>query len=51
MEQNSRIQKSFFNISSDFVINIVKTILSFVTRTVFIYCLGEESLGLNRIIY
>ena len=51
MEKSSRIKKSFFNVSSNFIINIVKVILSFVTRTFFIHYLGKEALGLNRIIY
>ena len=42
-----RTKKSFLNIGSNFFIMMVKTILTFVTRTVFIHYLGEEALGLN----
>lgn len=42
-----RTKKSIFNISSNFTILMIKTILSFVTRTIFIKFLGEEALGLN----
>ena len=42
-----RTKKSFLNIGSNFLIMIIKTILTFVTRTVFIHYLGEEALGLN----
>lgn len=42
-----RTKKSFFNVGANFLINLVKAILTFITRTVFIYCLGEEALGLN----
>lgn len=42
-----RTKKSFLNIGSNFFIMMVKTFLTFLTRTVFIYCLGEEALGLN----
>lgn len=42
-----RTKKSFLNIGSNFLIMITKTILTFVTRTVFIHYLGEEALGLN----
>ena len=41
-----RTKKSFLNIGSNFLIMIIKTILTFVTRTIFIHCLGEEALGL-----
>lgn len=42
-----RTKKSFLNIGSNFFIMIIKTILTFVSRTVFIYCLGKEALGIN----
>lgn len=42
-----RTKKAALNIGSNLIVQILKTILSFVTRTVFIYCLGQESLGLN----
>ena len=35
------------NFSSRIAIYLATTILSFATRTVFIYCLGEEYLGIN----
>lgn len=43
----SRTKKSFFNVASNFSISITKSILSFVTRTIFIKILGETALGLN----
>lgn len=42
-----RTKKTFLNIGFNFIIMIIKTILTFVTRTVFIYCLGKEALGVN----
>ena len=47
MKNESRTKNSFFNITSNFTIMMIKTILSFVTRTVFIKVLGETALGLN----
>ena len=43
------MRTSFFlkNFTSRVVIYIATTLLAFVTRTVFIYCLGEEYLGIN----
>ena len=43
------MRTSFFlkNFTSRIVIYIATTLLAFVTRTVFIYCLGEEYLGIN----
>ena len=35
------------NFSSRIAIYLATTLLAFVTRTVFIYCLGEEYLGIN----
>lgn len=43
----TRTKKSFFNAFSNFIIMMLKTILAFITRTVFIKYLGEEALGLN----
>lgn len=43
----TRTENSLLNIGSNFVLQMVKTILSFITRTVFIYFLGKEALGLN----
>ncbi len=45
--ETSRTKNSFFNMSSNFLILIVQTILSFVTRTIFIRVLGETNLGLD----
>lgn len=42
-----RTKKSFFNIGTNFITTCVKYIMSFITRTVFIYCLGKNELGLN----
>lgn len=42
-----RQKKSFLNISSNFLILLSNTILSFVVRTVFIKVLGEQYLGVN----
>ena len=45
--KTERTKKSFFNMSSNFIILIVQTILSFVVRTYFIKILGESNLGLD----
>ena len=42
-----RTKRSFLNVGSNFIINMIGTIFSFITRTVFVYCLGESALGLN----
>lgn len=44
---SGRTQKAALNIGSNLIVQIFKTIMSFVTRTIFIYCLGKEALGLN----
>ena len=43
------MRTSYFlkNFSSRIAIYLATTLLSFITRTVFIYCLGEEYLGIN----
>lgn len=43
----SRTKNAFMNIGSNFILLIMKSVFAFVTRTVFIYCLGKEALGLN----
>ena len=42
-----RQKKSFLNISSNFLILLTNTLLSFAVRTVFIKVLGEQYLGVN----
>ena len=43
----SRTRNAFMNIGSNFFLQIMKSVFAFITRTVFIYCLGKEALGLN----
>ena len=43
----ARTKNSILNILSSAGGQIISIILSFVTRTVFIYCLGKAYLGLN----
>lgn len=50
MEESSRTKKSMLNITSNFIIQIMKTVLAFVTRTVFIKVLGEQYLGVNGLL-
>ena len=45
--ENSRTKNSAFNIASNVSIRLLTLVLSFVSRTVFIYTLGAEYLGLN----
>lgn len=45
----SRAKRSTYNMLSGFANQFIALILSFVSRTVFIYTLGEEYLGLNGI--
>lgn len=45
----SRVAKSFANITSSFFNKILTIVVKFVVRTVFIYTLGKEYLGLNGI--
>lgn len=42
-----RMEKSILNIGSNFLILLIRTILSFIVRTIFIKTLGEEYLGIN----
>lgn len=46
----SRKKNSILNASSGIIVYFIKTILSFITRTVFIYILGKEYLGLDSLI-
>lgn len=50
MKENSRTKNTVFNISSNVLIYFIKTILSFITRTVFIKVLGELYLGVNGLL-
>lgn len=45
-----RTKDSILNITSNFIITLSKTILTFVVRTVFIKTLGAEILGLNGLL-
>jgi len=49
MEQ-SRTKNSMFNVGTGFFNTIAKTIITFITRTVFIKILGEIYLGLNGLL-
>ena len=44
---NSRTKKSFFIMITSGIRQILTILLAFVSRTVFIYVLGAEYLGLN----
>lgn len=46
MSEN-RTNNSVLNISSNFIVLIMKTLFTFITRTIFIHCLGKEALGIN----
>lgn len=48
--ETTRTQKVFFNITSNILILMIKTILTFATRTVFIKILGQEALGVNGLL-
>ena len=50
MEEKSRTKNSIFNASSNFIVYVIKTILSFVVRTIFIKVLGELYLGVNGLL-
>lgn len=50
MEEKSRTKNSIFNISSNLTVYIIKTILNFIARTVFIKVLGELYLGVNGLL-
>lgn len=43
----NRTEKAILNIGSNYIIQIIKTIFTFLTRTIFIKILGKEALGLN----
>ena len=43
----ARRKNVFFNIGSGLISNIIRCLFTFITRTIFIYCLGKEALGLN----
>ena len=47
VSMRSRTKNTMFNVGSNFIVLVVKSILMFITRTVFIRCLGSEALGLN----
>ncbi len=46
---NERVKKSSYNMIAGFLNQFVTLIFSFISRSVFIYTLGEEYLGLNGI--
>ena len=48
--EHSRTRNSIFNVGTGFFNTIVKTILTFITRTIFIRILGETYLGLNGLL-
>lgn len=48
--EHSRTRNSIFNVGTGFFNTIVKTILTFITRTIFIKILGETYLGLNGLL-
>ena len=50
MKNNNRIQNSKSNVKYNILQLIVTTILTFVTRTIFIYFLGKEALGLDGLL-
>lgn len=50
MEKKSRTQNSIFNASSNFIVYFIKTLLSFIVRTIFIKVLGELYLGVNGLL-
>lgn len=45
--KNSRVYNSILNLISGLVYRILILFTAFIVRTVFIYCLGEEYLGIN----
>ena len=46
----SRTKNSIFNVGTSFFYTIIKTILTFITRTIFIRILGETYLGVNGLL-
>lgn len=49
MEDNSRTKNSILNINYSIVSQLFKIIFSFLSRTIFIYILGKEILGINGV--
>ena len=45
----SRTKLALRNIGTSFVVRLIKTVLTFVVRTVFIYTLGKTYLGINGV--
>jgi O-antigen/teichoic acid export membrane protein len=50
MGKNTRIKNSFLNSSSNVIIYVIQSILSFIVRTIFIRKLGAELLGLDSLL-
>ncbi len=50
MKETSRTKNSIFNVSSNLVVYVIKNLLSFVARTIFIKVLGEMYLGVNGLL-
>ena len=50
MNDKKRIVNSLLNGTTDVIGQMISMLLGFVVRTVFIYCLGEEFLGINGLI-
>lgn len=46
----SRLEKSFKNTTFSFANTIISSVIGFISRTVFIYCLGESYLGLSGLL-
>lgn len=49
MAENSRTENSILNINFSLISQLIKIIFSFLSRTVFIYVLGKEILGINGV--
>lgn len=49
MASKSRTENSILNINFSIISQLIKIIFSFVSRTVFIYVLGKEILGINSV--
>lgn len=47
MQEQSRLQKSFFNLISGFGFRLISIFTAFVVRTVFLRCLNADYLGVN----
>ena len=50
IKEESRTKKSILNIGSNFSVYMIKVILSFIVRTIFIKVLGETYLGVNGLL-